>query len=65
MHPGQGAEGPLPKARHKSAEILRFQDLVALRIDDLSLLVGHIVVLKELLADLSGWIHDLALGALN
>ena len=46
-------------------QILGIQDLVALLVDDLALVVGHVVVFEQLLADVEVAGFDLALRALD
>ena len=45
-----------------SGDILGFEQFVALRVDDLALVVGDVVVFEQLLADVEVAAFDLALG---
>ena len=45
--------------------VSRFEQLIALAVDDLTLVIGHIIVLKQLLADIKIARFDLALRRLN
>jgi len=61
----QIGEAAFTQRRELGIHVLRIQDVVALLVDDLALVVGHVVVFEQLLADVEVARLDLALGAFD